>query len=88
MADDSNVVTSEWDLAAYKRNFERAMELIQARDARLQAIRNLHRRSESPASSGDHKGRHYCIACTTSVDDFTAYVDYPCKTATFAGAMP
>lgn len=41
----------------------------------------LHRPSIFPASGFEHRGRHYCVECTTSVDDFTAYVDWPCRTA-------
>src|SRR5690606_11458620 len=40
-----------------------------------------HRRSLFPASMGEHKGRHFCLDCTVSIDDFTAYVDWPCKYA-------
>jgi hypothetical protein len=41
----------------------------------------LHRRSLFPASNTSHMGRYYCVACTVSVDDFTAYMDWPCPTA-------
>lgn len=41
----------------------------------------LHRPSIFPASRGDHKGRYYCLECTVAVDDFMAYVDWPCRTA-------
>lgn len=52
------------------------------KDAHDRALRMTgHRRSTSPASMGEHKGRHYCVACTVSVDDFTAYVDWPCGLA-------
>jgi hypothetical protein len=40
-----------------------------------------HRRSIFPATRGEHKGRHYCVACTVDVDDYTRYVDWPCPDA-------
>jgi hypothetical protein len=59
-------------------------ELRAERDAlreRLAEVNELHRKSAYPASRGEHKGRHYCPSCTTSIDFFTAYVDWPCATA-------
>ena len=44
----------------------------------LDAVLKLHQRSILPASRGEHKGQHFCRACSTSVDDFTVYVDWPC----------
>ena len=41
----------------------------------------LHRPSTLPASSGEHRGRHFCPACTWNLDDFVGYVDWPCPTA-------
>lgn len=58
--------------------------LLDERDAlaaeveRLRAAASVHRKSLFPASMGEHKGRHFCLACTTDVDDFVAYVDWPC----------
>jgi hypothetical protein len=46
--------------------------------AALDAVLKLHQRSTLSASRGEHKGRHFCRACSTSVDDFTAYTDWPC----------
>ncbi|MCW2899504.1 MAG: hypothetical protein JWO67_1769 [Streptosporangiaceae bacterium] len=37
-----------------------------------------HRRSVLPASMGEHRGRHFCVACTASTDDQTVYEDWPC----------
>ena len=39
-----------------------------------------------PASTGEHRGRHYCVGCTVSIDDQTAFVDWPCDTALAAAA--
>jgi hypothetical protein len=62
-----------------------AYEVLRAeRDAlrvRVAEVAELHRKSTFPASRGEHKGRHYCPSCTTSIDFFTAYVDWPCATA-------
>ncbi len=44
----------------------------------VEAALKLHRRSTFPASMGEHKGRHYCPACTAEVDHFTDYEDWPC----------
>jgi hypothetical protein len=43
--------------------------------------RALHHRSMVPAAGTSHHGRHYCVACSVSIDDMTAYIDWPCPTA-------
>lgn len=55
-------------------------------EERLKAIRAMHTRSAWPANRGEHRGKHYCLHCTKSVDDFVLYIDWPCPTAKFAGA--
>ena len=44
----------------------------------VEAVLRLHRRSLGPATIGEHQGRHYCPACTTTGDHFTDYEDWPC----------
>lgn len=61
-----------------------AAALVEA-ERRIDAAAKLHRRSLFPASRGAHQGRHYCLTCTSDVDDFTAYVDWPCATAAALG---
>jgi hypothetical protein len=46
----------------------------------LRAVLALHRTSVFPASSGEDRGRHYCVACTSSVDHHSLYVLTPCPT--------
>lgn len=41
----------------------------------------VHRRSRFPASSGEDRGRHYCMECTTYCSDGAVYVVWPCRTA-------
>ena len=43
----------------------------------VEAALRLHRRY-GPVTRGEHKGRDYCPACTSQVDDFTAYELWPC----------
>jgi hypothetical protein len=43
----------------------------------IEAVLNLHHR-HGPVTRGEHKGRDYCPACSSSVDDFTAYELWPC----------
>lgn len=54
-------------------------ELTALRKAAAEVLA-LHRRSSIPIWKGAHVGEHPCLACTTSVDDFTAYVPWPCAT--------
>jgi hypothetical protein len=44
----------------------------------VEAVLKLHRRSMFPASMGEHRGRHYCPACTAEIDHQTDYADWPC----------
>lgn len=62
-----------------------AADRIETLEATLAAVRGLHKRSSLPASRGEHKGRYFCSQCTSSVDDFTLYVDWPCATAQAMG---
>lgn len=55
-------------------------------EERLEMIRLLHGRSLMTATGSEYRGQHFCMACTTYIDDYTAYVVWPCKTARFAGA--
>ena len=63
-------------------NFSEAAARSQADVPRLlkaaEAVLKRHRKSMS-ASLGEHRGRHYCAACTSAVDDFVDYVDWPCE---------
>lgn len=49
-------------------------------DPALKRLAAIHYRSLFPASSGSHKGEHFCPGCTVTVDSFTAYVPWPCPT--------
>lgn len=51
----------------------------------IESVRILHARSLYPASMGEQRGTHYCMACTVSIDDYTAYVEWPCATARAVG---
>ncbi len=46
--------------------------------AAVEAALNGHRRSAFPASSGEGRGKHYCLDCTVSIDHQTAYALWPC----------
>jgi hypothetical protein len=46
--------------------------------AALEVALKRHRKSSLPASSGGHGGRHYCVGCTTDVNQAVLYVDWPC----------
>lgn len=42
------------------------------------ALLKDHHRSMFPASMGESRGKHYCPACSASVDDQMLYVVWPC----------
>lgn len=61
---------------------EQAERERDALKAAIERARALHKRSMFPATSGEKRGQHYCVACTAlaSVDDYTGYVVWPCPT--------
>lgn len=48
--------------------------------AALRAVLELHRPSRLPRASGPSRGRHFCVACSTSVDEHRVNVLAPCPT--------
>jgi hypothetical protein len=48
--------------------------------AALEAVLAAHRRAVFNVTSGEHRGKPYCLDCTTSIDHQTAYALWPCKT--------
>jgi len=48
--------------------------------AAVEAVLATHRRSIFPATTGKDRGKHYCLACTASVDDQSLYAIWPCPT--------
>jgi hypothetical protein len=62
--------------------------VIAERDSALASIarvKQIHRRSLFPATSGEWRGQHYCPACTYTDDGWTAYAIWPCATAVAVG---
>jgi hypothetical protein len=67
--------------------------ILQAKDraieqagAAIEHVRGIHRKSLFAAANGTHRGKHYCMSCTFSADDWTYYEPYPCPTATAVNA--
>jgi hypothetical protein len=54
---------------------------LAAAEAAIERVKGIHHRSMFPATSGEHRGKHYCPACTYTDDSWTAYAVWPCATA-------
>lgn len=64
------------------QEFNASQDRLAARAPRLlaavEAALGGHHRSLLPATSGEHRGKHYCLDCTASIDHQTAYAVWPC----------
>jgi hypothetical protein len=48
--------------------------------AAVEAVRDIHYRSQRPVDSGPDRGKHWCVGCYRDVDHHILYTPWPCPT--------